>query len=260
MKHYLLPLFLLLFTSEVFSQQQEAAGAFVHLTKIEKPPFSENCSEKSPLCIAAIIESYLLTEIIRNGALSKLEAGKMDLPVRVIIDTGGKVSWASIKGLPEEAAKQLAEQLKLMPAFSPGEHQNEKANVIVDLRIPFYFSEAEQSASKIVNFEEADPPPKWKKCRKAKDPVHCTNTAVNDRMNRMVDISGVKQAGSYSATAAFVIGEDGKVGRIVILGGGDEFSDAVMKQLKSLPDFEPGKQAGEPVAVSYILPMFFKKF
>ncbi|WP_029037862.1 energy transducer TonB [Salinimicrobium xinjiangense] len=257
---YLLPfLFIFFLTSQVLSQQQEDTSvAFVHILKAEKYPFSANCVERSPACAATEIQNYIFRDIHRIGPLSELQSGKIEIPVRVIIDTEGKVSWASVKELPADSAELLADLLKKMPAFTPGEHEGKKANIIVDLRLPLYFSESDDLDTEVVSFEDVATKPAWKNCRKAGDPS-CTTIAINDWMNRSVRTSVIKEPGSYKLTATFVIGTDGKTGRIVVFGGGDEFATEVIHQLKKMPRFEPGSEAGKPVAVNYTLPMSLKK-
>lgn len=246
-----------LITGHAYSQQKDASGAFIHLTQVETAPFAAHCQNKTAACTASEIEKFILKNITGIGALP--DAQSVELPVRVIIDTLGKVTWASVKGLPAAAGKELAERLKQMAAFSPGEHQGEKANVIVDLKIPLYIWEAENAPAEVVLSEEADEQPLHKKCLKATEPKACTATSINDRMNRSVNTSVIKEPGEYSLTAAYVVGVTGKVERIVVHGGGPEFALEVIKQLQNLPPLEPGREAGEPVAVSNLLPMSLRR-
>jgi hypothetical protein len=254
---FLLPF--LFFTAEALSQQQEAtSAAFVHILKAEKPPFSANCADRSSACTATTIQNYILQNINQIGSLSELKSGKVEIPVRVIIDTEGKVSWASVKNIPADSADALAKLLKEMPAFIPGEHEDKKANIIVDLKLPLYFTESGDHNALLISFEEAETKPKWKNCQKAED-FSCTAVAINDWMNRSVRTSVIKEPGTYELTVAFVIDAAGKTGNIVVYGGGDDFATEVIHQLKKMPQLEPGKDAGEPVAVNYILPMSIRK-
>ncbi|MHA6279570.1 energy transducer TonB [Salinimicrobium sp. CAU 1759] len=260
LKNYICFLFLILFTSEAFPQQEEESAAFVPLIQAEEPPYNSGCSERSAACTAAIIEKYLLQHIPGVGPLAAAGIEKIEMPVRVIIDTSGKVSWTSVKGIPEEAAKLLSDRLRDMPPFFPGEHEGKKANIIVDLKMPLYLSNSQKSFSEVILSENAEQKPVWKTCRKTKERDICSTTSINDWMNRNVRTSARKEPGSYSLTAAFVVGVDGKVGQIVVYGGGDQFAGEVIKQLQKMPAFEPGAEDGEPVAVSFLLPMSFSRF
>ena len=57
----------------------------------------------------------------------------------------------------------------------------------------------------------------------------------------------------------FVIDETGQVGDVKVVRSVSEEVDAeAVRVIKSLPNFEPGRQNGEPVAVWYTLPVMFK--
>lgn len=260
MKNCLFFLVIFFFASEALSQQEESPGAFVPLVKVEAPPYTAGCPERSAICTATVIEKYLLQHITGVGTLATAETEKIELPVRVIIDTSGKISWTSVKGIPEEAANLLSARLKEMPPFSPGEHEGNKVNVIVDLKMPLYLSRSETAISNVIPSEDVEQKPTWKNRRKEKDIDNCSTRALNDWMNRNVRTSAIKEPGNYSLTAAFVVDLDGKIAQIVIHGGGDQFAGEVIKQLKKMPSLEPGAEAGEPVAVSFLLPMSFKRF
>ena len=259
LKQILFFLFAIILAPEMFSQQGAASGAFVHLSQVEQPPFSADCSYKSTACIAAVVENYVLNKITGIGNLSDENSEKIEVALRLIIDTTGRVSWASVKGLPQASAEELVILLKQMPAFLPGVHQDEKANVIGDFVIPLYISETRETSSGVVAFEDAKQKPVWKKCRRVTEKEICTQTALNEWMNRNVDLNAIKEPGNYTLKAKFVVDVDGKVSRIAVLGGGDAFAAEVIEQLQCLPQLEPGTENGEPVAVSFLLPMSLRR-
>lgn len=249
----------MLFSLEVFPQQDGASGGFVHLSQVDKAPFSPDCDLDVPLCTAIRIENYIAKNLIMLGPVTRGPAGKTEVHTKVIIDTLGQISWASVKGLPTETNKALSDRLKEIPAFLPGEHKGRKTNVIVDLIIPFYFWETENFSSEAIHHSKADLPPIWHRCRKAKENETCTREAVINWINRNVNANKLNQSGFYELTASFVVGLDGEVSRIVIHGRGDEFATEVLNTLKRLPQFEPAKMGEEPVAASFLLPMSFRK-
>lgn len=58
---------------------------------------------------------------------------------------------------------------------------------------------------------------------------------------------------------SFVVEKDGSVGRAKILSGVDKLLDSeALRVVSNLPKWKPGKQDGEIVAVSYVLPISFK--
>ncbi|MGY3088685.1 TonB family protein [Hymenobacter sp. UYAg731] len=64
---------------------------------------------------------------------------------------------------------------------------------------------------------------------------------------------------SGRAFVSFVVDTDGTVQDAKIVKGlNSAFDAAVVAAVKQLPQFEPGKQAGQPVAVVYTIPVEFK--
>ena len=246
---------LLLISTEVFAQQEEASAGFVHLSQVQKPPFSTDCNVNAPICTTLLIQDYVAENLPFSGPLTNGTSGKTEVTARVIIDISGKVSWASVKGLPSETGKELEKKLKEMPAFIPGEHEGQKTNVIVDLIVPFYVWERDNYSTKVVHHIDAEEPLVWDRCKRSKDKKSCTIDAVNHWMNRNVNTRNVDKAGFYATTARFIIDKDGEVSRIVIYGGGDELAPEVLRTIKKIPRFEPARVNDEPVAVYFILPI-----
>jgi protein TonB len=55
-----------------------------------------------------------------------------------------------------------------------------------------------------------------------------------------------------------VVGFDGKLQRFaVVKDGGDIFNREVIRVLKKMPDWVPGKSGGENVAVNFTIPIKF---
>ena len=246
---------LLFFTSEAFPQQNSGSGQFVHISEVEEVPFSEDCKEKTSACTVAVLANHLVSHLIQVGPLTNGESGKKEISARVLIDTLGQINIASVRGIPQETTRKLMTRLKGVAAFEPGIHKQHKANVIVDLKVPLYLWESKNYSSESTLYEGADSHPVWRRCRNAKDTESCTRKAVNDWINKNVDLEVIKKAGTYSLTAAFVIDVDGEVKRIVVHGGGEEFATEILNTLRSLPRFESLKTLEEPVAVNFILPV-----
>lgn len=56
----------------------------------------------------------------------------------------------------------------------------------------------------------------------------------------------------------FIVDKDGSVAHTTVLHGVDDYLDKeALRVVNSLPKWKPGKQAGEPVAVSYTIPISF---
>ena len=244
----------LLFSSEVYSQENGQQGGFIHLSQVDKPPLSPGCDVNVALCTANLIENFLVSNITSAGSVTNGISGKTEVRTKVVIDTLGRVSWASVRGLPSATGKKLAERLKEMPIFSPGEHNGQKTNVIVDLITPLYFWEAENFSSEAIHITKVDSQPVWHKCRKAKENT-CTHEEVQHWMLNKIDVSKVENPGLYSLTINFVIGMDGKVSRIAAHDRGDQLGNQILKSLQKMPNFEPALLEEEPVAAFYLMPV-----
>ena len=61
-----------------------------------------------------------------------------------------------------------------------------------------------------------------------------------------------------SVQVRFVVGYDGKLKDITILkDGGDEFNKEVIRVVKKMPEWIPGKAKGQEVSVYYTIPVKF---
>ncbi len=248
----------LLFSSEIFSQENGAQGGFIHLSKVEKPPLSSDCKVSTALCTANLIESFLVRNITSAGALTTGTSGKTEITTKVIIDTLGQISWASIKGIPSETGKKLAERLKEMPAFAPGEHNGQKTNVIVDLITPFHFWEKENFSSEAVHYSNADSKAMWHRCRKKED-ENCTPLEIHDWMSKRINLDKVTEPGFYAFTTSLVLNETGNVSRIAFHGGTDNLASEIIDKLQKLPQFEPAKNEDKAISTYFIIPMTLQK-
>lgn len=243
-----------LFSAEVFSQQEGASGNFIHLSQVQKPPLSPDCDVHVALCTAKTIEKFVTRIITSAGPVTNGISGKTEIQTKVIIDTLGQISWASLKGLPLKTGKKLAERLKEMPAFTPGEHNGQKTNVIVDLITPFYFWDAKDFSSEAIHITKAEIQPVWHRCGKSKEDS-CTPKEVQNWINRNIDLKKFKRPGFYALTSTFVVGPDGEVSRISVHGEGDELATEVFNKLQKMPRFEPAKMGEESIATYYIVPI-----
>ena len=63
---------------------------------------------------------------------------------------------------------------------------------------------------------------------------------------------------SVSEKSKFIVGYNGKLqGFVTMQDGGEEFNKEVVRVLKKMPDWLPGKANGENVSVYYTIPVKF---
>ena len=68
----------------------------------------------------------------------------------------------------------------------------------------------------------------------------------------------LEEGSMVSVKVQFVVGYDGKLQRFhIIEDGGEAFNNEVMRVLKKMPEWKPGKSNGENVSVYYTIPVKF---
>ncbi len=68
----------------------------------------------------------------------------------------------------------------------------------------------------------------------------------------------MEEGDEVSVKIKFVVGYDGRLQSfITVLDGGEEFNKEVVRVLKKMPNWEPGKSKGQNVAVYYTIPVKF---
>ena len=110
----------------------------------------------------------------------------------------------------------------------------------------------------------ADRMPVYGECSLDDDELNrraCTNKSVMVAINSSVRYPAIARANDIQGTVvvSFVVAKDGSIQKIEIMrdiGGG--CGEAVMKAMKKLGKFHPGKHNGRPVSVIYKLPVKFK--
>jgi protein TonB len=74
----------------------------------------------------------------------------------------------------------------------------------------------------------------------------------------LVNPKEMEEGEMVSVNVSFVVGFDGKLQRFaVVKDGGDIFNREVIRVLKKMPDWVPGKSRGENVAVNFTIPIKF---
>jgi protein TonB len=107
--------------------------------------------------------------------------------------------------------------------------------------------------------------PTFKGCEKEKDAQArqmCTQQKIFEFLNKEMKYPQMAKEAGISGTVFvnFVIGPDGNVKDIKVLRGvpgGKMLDEEAIRVIKKLPPFNPGKQRGKPVSVSYNLPVRF---
>ena len=117
---------------------------------------------------------------------------------------------------------------------------------------------------KIVKFSEVESAPfyiDWCTSNLAKDKIQeCTDSGIKlfTKLNFDTGLANeLKLSGHQRITIAFVINNNGDVVDIRVRAPHPQLEDEAIRVINLLPKMEPGRQNGEAVSVSYLLPIIF---
>ena len=123
----------------------------------------------------------------------------------------------------------------------------------------------ENKKEKIVKFSEVESAPfyiDWCTSNLAEDKIkECTDSGIklfakqnfNTRLANELRLSGYQRI-----TSAFTINKNGDIVNIRVRAPHPQLEDEAIRVINLLPKMEPGRQNGEAVSVSYLLPIIFK--
>ena len=123
----------------------------------------------------------------------------------------------------------------------------------------------ENKKEKIVKFSEVESAPfyiDWCTSNLAEDKIkECTDSGIklfakqnfNTRLANELRLSGYQRI-----TSAFTINKNGDIVNIRARAPHPQLEDEAIRVINLLPKMEPGRQNGEAVSVSYLLPIIFK--
>ena len=117
----------------------------------------------------------------------------------------------------------------------------------------------------IVKFSDVESAPfyiDWCASNLAEDGMReCTDSGIKLFAKRNFDTqlaNELKLSGFQRITSAFVINKNGNVVDIRVRAPHPQLEDEAVRVISLLPKMEPGRQNGEAVSVSYLLPIIFK--
>ena len=123
----------------------------------------------------------------------------------------------------------------------------------------------ENKKEKIVKFSEVESAPfyiDWCTSNLAEDKIkECTDSGIKlfAKQNFNTRLANeLKLAGYQRITSAFTINKNGDIVNIRVRAPHPQLEDEAIRVINLLPKMEPGRQNGEAVSVSYLLPIIFK--
>lgn len=127
---------------------------FIPFAVVDKVPYPSDCEsfgtkEDIKKCTVEYIQNHTIKNF--NTGLGRelgLSAGKKRIFARFMFDTSGNVVDIETRGPHPEIEKEAERVIKLLPKFTPGEHQGEVVKVAYALPIVFAVSEKTTKAGK----------------------------------------------------------------------------------------------------------------
>lgn len=228
-------------------------------------------------CLSTFVSKFVNDNFNKNITDSLKLKGKQRIFTSFKIDKQGKVIAVKARANNSVLEQEAIRVIKRLPQFIPGKQKGKTVIVPYSLPIVFqitsnntsecdsYLEEKEDQEKTGMSFYKVDEPPVHPDCASysnSKDITRCTNKLINQLVSEKFDKAMVKKLkitdGKQRIFATMIIGKDGVVKKISAKGSNEKAREEVIKVLKQIPSFKPGKHNGKLVEVYYDIPIVFK--
>ena len=117
----------------------------------------------------------------------------------------------------------------------------------------------------LIKFSDVEKPPfymNWCTSNISKDKIReCTDSGIKlfAKTNFNIEIAAdLNLSGYQRITSAFIIDKSGKIDNIRVRASHRDLEKEALRVINLIPKMEPGRQNGEAVSTSYLLPIIFK--
>ena len=117
----------------------------------------------------------------------------------------------------------------------------------------------------VIKFSDVEKPPfyiDWCTSNISKDKIReCTDSGIKlfAKTNFNTEIAAdLNLSGYQRITSAFIIDKSGKIDNIRVRASHPDLEKEALRVINLIPKMEPGRQNGEAVSTSYLLPIIFK--
>lgn len=221
-------------------------------------------------CFSKSIQKHLKDNFTPYKNNLGLAIGEYNTHLNFTITSFGKIVFGNLvddhsnKVLTSLSIKLLEKIVLSSPVFKPGEKNGKPVDIACT--VPFKFSVKSQlsvlafsNEGGVSNFYIIEDVPVFPGCKGSKPELKkCFNTKVQKHFTRVFDADLPKQLGLKSGKKRIFIGfeinTDGLVRDIIVKAPHPEIKQEVIRVIKKLPRFKPGRQNGKPVAVKYSIP------
>ena len=123
----------------------------------------------------------------------------------------------------------------------------------------------ENEQEEVIKFSDVEKPPfyiDWCTSNISKDKIReCTDSGIKlfAKTNYNTEIAAdLNLSGYQRITSAFIIDKSGKIDNIRVRASHPDLEKEALRVINLIPKMEPGRQNGEAVSTSYLLPIIFK--
>ena len=123
----------------------------------------------------------------------------------------------------------------------------------------------ENEQEEVIKFSDVEKPPfyiDWCTSNISKDKIReCTDSGIKlfAKTNFNTEIAAdLNLSGYQRITSAFIIDKSGKIDNIRVRASHRDLEKEALRVINLIPKMEPGRQNGEAVSTSYLLPIIFK--
>ncbi len=186
--------------------------------------------------------------------------------VKFVIEKDGSITGAEIvRNLDGGCGEELKRLVGTMPKWIPGKQRGRAVRVQFMLPVKFKLDEEDKNvpANKPLTINDLEETPVMLGCEqlKGEERQNCSNGKLFQAIfaNMKYPAEARKVGVEGTVYVKFIIEKDGSITKPEIIKSvGSGCDEEVLRVVGLLPKWSPGKKDGQPVAVSYTLPIKFK--
>ncbi|MBK8562139.1 MAG: M56 family metallopeptidase [Saprospiraceae bacterium] len=186
--------------------------------------------------------------------------------VKFVIEKDGSITGAEIvRNLENGCGEELKRLVGTMPKWIPGKQRGREVRVQFVLPVKFKLEEEDKKASvdKPLTINDLDEMPVMLGCEQftGDERKKCSDMKLIEAVFANVKYPAEARKNGVEGTvfAKFIIEKDGSITKPEIIRSvGSGCDEEVLRVVGLMPKWSPGKKDGQPVPVSYTLPVKFK--
>lgn len=262
------------FSTPFYILVNEPITSYKNLSVDVKTPVYKDCKgtkEDLKKCFSVSIQKNLKDNFNPFRNKLGLDIGDYQTNINFIITKEGKTTFTNLENDNSKSeltnlSRKLVKKIILnLPDFKPGESKGKPLKIACS--IPFKFSVTKELPVTTISnnldatsFMIIEDVPVFPGCRGNKNELKtCFSKKIQKHFARMFDSDLPNRLGLEGGRKiifiGFLINKDGLVKDINVRAPHPDIKEEVIRVMRKLPKFVPGKQRGKPVAVKYSIPL-----